>query len=53
MRFADLHNHLLPGVDDGSRSVAETIRHLERFAEQGVVELVVTPHVAQAAADDR
>jgi len=52
MHFADLHNHLLPGIDDGCRSMAETIRHLERFAAQGVAELVMTPHVAQAAAGD-
>lgn len=49
MRFADIHNHLLPGVDDGSRSMAETIRHLERFRAEGVVELVMTPHVARPA----
>jgi protein-tyrosine phosphatase len=52
MRFADVHNHLLPGVDDGSGSMAETLRHLERFAAEGVVELVMTPHVAQPASWD-
>jgi protein-tyrosine phosphatase len=52
MRYADVHNHLLPGVDDGSRSMAETLRHLERFAAAGVAELVMTPHVAQPAAWD-
>jgi protein-tyrosine phosphatase len=53
MRFADVHNHLLPGVDDGCRSMAETLRYLERFAAQGVMELVMTPHVAQPAAWDQ
>jgi protein-tyrosine phosphatase len=52
VRFADVHNHLLPGVDDGSRSMDETLRHLQRFAAEGVVELVMTPHVAQPAAWD-
>jgi protein-tyrosine phosphatase len=51
--FADIHNHLLPGVDDGSRSMEETLRHLERFAAEGVVELAMTPHVACPAAWDR
>jgi protein-tyrosine phosphatase len=51
--FADLHNHLLPGVDDGSRSMEETLRHLERFAVEGVVELAMTPHLALPAIRDR
>ncbi|CAN5823587.1 tyrosine-protein phosphatase [soil metagenome] len=51
--FADIHNHLLPGVDDGSRSMEETLRHLERFAAEGVVELAMTPHLARPATWDR
>lgn len=53
MRFADIHNHLLPAVDDGCRSLDETIRYLERFAAEGVVELAMTPHVARPAHWDR
>lgn len=41
----DLHNHLLPGVDDGCTSLDETLRHLERFRAQGVTELVFSPHL--------
>jgi protein-tyrosine phosphatase len=41
----DLHNHLLPGVDDGARTLAESVRHLERVAEEGVRRLAVTPHL--------
>ena len=36
MRFTDLHNHLLPGVDDGSRSEEETLSALGRFHRAGV-----------------
>ena len=28
----DIHSHLLPGVDDGSRSVEQSLSVLERFA---------------------
>ncbi len=50
----DLHNHLLPGVDDGSRSVTQSVRVLGRFAEQGVTALCLTPHLlASDAAQGR
>ncbi len=41
----DLHNHLLPGVDDGSRSVAQSLRVLGTFADQGVTAVCLTPHL--------
>ena len=48
----DLHSHLLPGVDDGSPSIAVSVPVLERFAADGVECVVLTPHlVASRAAD--
>ena len=41
----DLHSHLLPGVDDGSKSVEMSLPVLERFAADGVECLVLTPHL--------
>jgi protein-tyrosine phosphatase len=41
----DLHTHLLPGVDDGSPSVAKSVPVLKRFADQGVERVVLTPHL--------
>ncbi len=41
----DLHNHLLPGVDDGARSVAQALRVLGAFADQGVAAVCLTPHL--------
>lgn len=43
--FCDLHNHLLPNVDDGCRSMEETTRHLRDFHREGVAELCFTPHL--------
>ena len=40
----DLHNHILPCVDDGSKSDYESIRMLEMHALQGVDTVVATPH---------
>lgn len=40
----DFHSHILPQVDDGSKSVEETIEMLSRMREQGVETVVATPH---------
>jgi protein-tyrosine phosphatase len=41
----DLHCHLLPGVDDGSRSVEQSVRVLEAMREGGVTAVCLTPHL--------
>ena len=41
----DLHSHLLPGVDDGSKSVEMSLPVLQRFVQDGVQCLVLTPHL--------
>lgn len=41
----DLHNHLLPGVDDGSRSVEQSVKVLHAFAGQGITAVCLTPHL--------
>lgn len=41
----DLHCHLLPGVDDGSRTVEQSIEVLTRMALEGVTDIVLTPHL--------
>jgi protein-tyrosine phosphatase len=46
----DLHSHLLPGVDDGSPSLARSVPVLQRFAGQGVECLVLTPHLLASRA---
>lgn len=40
----DLHCHILPGVDDGSHSLGESIRMLHAAYKAGVTEIVCTPH---------
>ena len=42
--YWDIHNHILPGVDDGSGSMAETIRLVQLEYEQGVRRIIFTPH---------
>lgn len=40
----DIHSHILPGMDDGSRSVEESVRMLEASARQGVKYIAATSH---------
>lgn len=47
----DLHSHLLPGVDDGSRSVAQSVGVLHELASQGVTDICLTPHLSASRAE--
>lgn len=42
---ADMHSHLLPGIDDGAKDLDHTIGMLRKFAELGYEKLILTPHV--------
>jgi protein-tyrosine phosphatase len=47
----DLHSHLLPGVDDGSRSVEQSVRVLDNMARLGVSDVCLTPHLKSSRAE--
>ena len=40
----DIHTHILPDIDDGASGLAEAESLLRAEAEQGVHEIVLTPH---------
>ncbi len=40
----DFHTHVLPGIDDGSASLEESIELLKMEALQGITHVVATPH---------
>lgn len=42
--MVDIHCHLLYGVDDGPKEIAESVKMLESAAEQGVTHIILTPH---------
>ena len=41
----DLHNHLLPGIDDGAEDFAETLRMARMAWGDGIRTIVATPHL--------
>lgn len=44
INLTDFHTHILPGIDDGSSSVEESVVMLQEEARQGVHTVVLTPH---------
>lgn len=43
--FIDIHNHILPGIDDGAKNVEDSIALLKGFGEFGVTDFICTPHI--------
>lgn len=41
---ADVHCHLLPGVDDGFSTMEKSLHALKKMSERGVERVVLTPH---------
>lgn len=48
----DLHNHLLPGIDDGAKEVEETVEFLRILARDGVTHVTATPHMKPGVYDN-
>lgn len=44
IKICDLHMHVVPTVDDGSRSLDESLEMLKLSAEQGVTDVFCTSH---------
>ncbi len=40
----DMHCHVLPGVDDGPKTVEESVETVKRAASQGIDRMILTPH---------
>ena len=40
----DIHNHLLYGIDDGSRNIDESIDVLKDLESVGFTDIILTPH---------
>lgn len=40
----DIHSHILFGVDDGPKTMEETLRMLEKAAAEGITDMIATPH---------
>jgi len=41
----DMHSHLIPGIDDGSKSMEESIALIQRLYDFGLRKIITTPHI--------
>jgi protein-tyrosine phosphatase len=44
LHFADIHNHLLPGIDDGAADWGATLAMARAAAAEGIRTVIATPH---------
>ena len=44
--YVDIHSHLLPGIDDGAKTIKKTVKLAKAFQELGISQFVTTPHIS-------
>ncbi len=44
MGYIDIHSHILPGLDDGSQSMEQTMEMLHIAEAEGITHIIATPH---------
>lgn len=50
--MVDIHSHILPGLDDGARTMEESLEMLRLAAAAGTTDIVATPHANSQYAFD-
>ncbi len=48
----DLHSHILPGIDDGARSLDISLQMAQQAVDSGVRHMVCTPHIHKGYFDN-
>jgi protein-tyrosine phosphatase len=41
----DLHCHVLPGIDDGAKTLDDALQLIEAAQQQGITRIIATPHI--------
>ncbi len=44
MGYVDIHSHILPGMDDGAKNMAQTLEMLRVAQAEGIDRIIATPH---------
>lgn len=48
----DLHSHLIPGIDDGAKTMDQSLAMLRQFEALGFKKVITTPHVVTGGYDN-
>lgn len=48
----DIHSHILPGIDDGAKTEADSIAMAQAAVEQGIHTMIATPHHKNGSFDN-
>lgn len=48
----DMHSHLIPGIDDGSKSNEQSLEMIQRLSDLGFSKLITTPHIMSGGYDN-
>lgn len=43
--WVDFHSHLLPGIDDGCKTINDSLENIRELQHQGVKRIITTPHI--------
>jgi protein-tyrosine phosphatase len=43
--MVDMHSHVLPGIDDGARTVEESVVLVKKMMALGIKKIIATPHI--------
>lgn len=47
--YIDMHSHILDGIDDGSRSIEESVEIIKKLSKMGFTGVVATPHYIEGS----
>ena len=42
--FVDIHSHILPGIDDGSKNIQDSLKLISGMEKLGFSKIIATPH---------
>ncbi|WP_420317890.1 tyrosine-protein phosphatase [Ekhidna sp.] len=43
--LVDLHSHLIPGIDDGTQTISQSLNLIKTLESLGVKKIITTPHI--------
>ena len=50
--FVDIHSHILPGIDDGAKTIQESISLISEMKKLGFAKVIGTPHTFMGVHDN-